>query len=650
MKKQPIVFMFSGQGSQYFHMGKELFQKEPRFRYWLEKLDDRTYDITGRRVLDSLYNERKNVSHVFDCTLDTHPAIFMVEYALARLVMEKGIQPDGVLGSSLGEFAAAAVAGCLSPETALDLVVNQAQSIESLCPKGAMLTVLHSPAIYNNTPLLYENSTIASVNYSSHFVLSGAPEKLREIAAFLQNQLIDVLLLPVTFAYHSPLIDAARDKITEYSKANRFQAPGIPFISCVSGKSITRFPADYSWRIARATIRFQEALQTLNTDNCFYLDMGPAGTMANFVKNNLKKNLKKDCDNPTDCFSIMTPYGGEIKKISTLKNHLIPVTVNTGDKKNSSKGMPPIETNSSENNSSKKNTREKKKMKVYMFPGQGAQRKGMGKDLFIEFKELTQKASGILGYSIEELCQEDKEGNLVQTQFTQPALYVVNALSYLKKIQTAPKPDYLLGHSIAEYNALFASGVVDFEEGLKMVQKRGLLMSTAAPGGMAAVMGLTEEQVKEIIAKNNSNIYIANINSPHQIALSGLKENIKNAEPAFLDAGATHYRLLKVSGAFHSPLMEESRQQFENYLKQFEFKNQSIPIISNVTARPHKQEHIRKNMIRQITAPVRWAESIRYLLALGIEINDFTELGVKGVSVVKALAIRTNNEAGPLDA
>ncbi|MCP4152921.1 MAG: PfaD family polyunsaturated fatty acid/polyketide biosynthesis protein, partial [bacterium] len=107
---------------------------------------------------------------------------------------------------------------------------------------------------------------------------------------------------------------------------------------------------------------------------------------------------------------------------------------------------------------------------------------------------------------------------------------------------------------------------------------------------------------------------------------------------------------LKVSGAFHSPLMEESRQQFENYLKQFEFKNQSIPIISNVTARPHKQEHIRENMIRQITAPVRWAESIRYLLALGIEINDFTELGVKGVSVVKALAIRTNNEAGPLDA
>jgi trans-AT polyketide synthase/acyltransferase/oxidoreductase domain-containing protein len=289
-------------------------------------------------------------------------------------------------------------------------------------------------------------------------------------------------------------------------------------------------------------------------------------------------------------------------------------------------------------------------MKVYLFPGQGAQRKGMGEDLFEEFKDLTQKADEILGYSIKELCLEDSDGRLVQTQFTQPAVYVVNALSYLNKSRTNPKPDYVLGHSVGEYNALLASGVLDFENGLKLVNKRGQLMSKATDGGMAAVMGLSADQVEEILKEKNLNhLCIANYNSPHQVVISGLKKDIEKAEPLFLEMGATHYRILSVGGAFHTSYMADAKKKFKKFVKKFKFGEITIPIISNVTARPYKQGEIKDNLIEQITTPVRWTESTRYLLAKGVDIEEFEEIGVEGLSVVKALAIRTSHEVGPLD-
>jgi trans-AT polyketide synthase/acyltransferase/oxidoreductase domain-containing protein len=323
----------------------------------------------------------------------------------------------------------------------------------------------------------------------------------------------------------------------------------------------------------------------------------------------------------------MTPFGGELKKIEKLKEFLVSKPHQYRTKK------------------------EEKKMKVYLFPGQGAQRKGMGEDLFEEFKDLTQKADEILGYSIKELCLEDSDSRLLQTQFTQPAVYVVNALSYFNKTRTSPKPDYVLGHSVGEYNALLASGVLDFENGLKLVNKRGQLMSEATGGGMAAVMGLSADQVEEILNQNNLNkLYIANYNSPHQIAISGLKKDIEKAEPLFLEMGATHYRVLNVGGAFHTPYMADAKKKFKKFIKKFKFGEITIPIISNITARPYKQGEIKDNLVEQITTPVRWTESTRYLLAKGGDIEEFEEIGVEGLSVVKALAIRTSHEAGPLDA
>ena len=290
-------------------------------------------------------------------------------------------------------------------------------------------------------------------------------------------------------------------------------------------------------------------------------------------------------------------------------------------------------------------------MKAFMFPGQGAQRIGMGGDLFAAFPDILRQADSILGYSVAELCQEGPLERLTLTQFTQPALYVINSLAYLRRIAEGPPPDYLLGHSVAEYVALFAAGVVDFETGLRLVQKRGELMGRADGGGMAAVLGLDEEQILAVLAKHGlSDVFAANFNTPLQVVLSGRREAVAQTESLFMAAGGTYFKMLQVSGAFHTPFMAEARDAFGEFAQQVHFAVPSIPVISNVTARPHDPRRIRERMIEQITAPVRWAESLRYLLAKGLAVADFDEIGPPGVSVVKPMVMRTQTEAGPLEA
>ncbi|SUX55274.1 acyltransferase domain-containing protein [Chromobacterium vaccinii] len=157
-------------------------------------------------------------------------------------------------------------------------------------------------------------------------------------------------------------------------------------------------------------------------------------------------------------------------------------------------------------------------MKVFMFPGQGSQYKGMGGDLFDGFKDLADKADGILGYSLRELCIDDPRGELNQTRFTQPALYVVNALSYFRKLEEGSgKPDFLAGHSLGEFNALMAAGCYDFETGLKLVQKRGELMGEVSNGAMAAIVNAGKEEIESALAENGlSNVFIANYNTPRK--------------------------------------------------------------------------------------------------------------------------------------
>jgi malonyl CoA-acyl carrier protein transacylase len=293
-------------------------------------------------------------------------------------------------------------------------------------------------------------------------------------------------------------------------------------------------------------------------------------------------------------------------------------------------------------------------MKTYMFPGQGSQSKGMGAALFDSFPQQVAQADAILGYSIRELCLEDPRNELGNTQFTQPALYVVNALAYMKKIADGgERPDFVAGHSLGEFNALLAAGVFDFETGLKLVKKRGELMGQVSGGGMAAVVNTSKEQIEEILKTNAlADIYMANYNTPSQIVLSGLGEAIGKAEKLF-QQGKMRFYPLATSGAFHSAFMRDAMAQFKAYLAQFTFAPQQIPVMSNVTARPYRDDAILDTLAGQIASMVRWSESIQYLLALGQSRGDamaFEEMGQGDVLLKMALTIKAQTPAPVLEA
>ena len=285
-------------------------------------------------------------------------------------------------------------------------------------------------------------------------------------------------------------------------------------------------------------------------------------------------------------------------------------------------------------------------MVTYVFPGQGSQQKGMGAGLFDEFSDLISRADHILDYSVKALCLSDSCQNLGQTKYTQPAVYTVNALCYLKKNKiTNRNPDYFAGHSLGEYNALFAAGAFDFETGVKLVKKRGELMSQSLGGGMAAVIGLDEKRVADILKQPSmSNLTIANYNTASQVVIAGPITEIEHMRLLFEEAGAL-YIPLNVSGAFHTCYMSEAKRQFEEFLDSITFSEITIPVISNVYARPYRQSDIRKNLAEHFTYPVKWTESIRYLMSQGE--MAFEEIGPG--NVLTKLIKKIQTETIPLN-
>lgn len=241
----------------------------------------------------------------------------------------------------------------------------------------------------------------------------------------------------------------------------------------------------------------------------------------------------------------------------------------------------------------------------------------MGHDCFEAFPDLVREADDILGYSIVDLCLENPDEKLGQTQFTQPALFTVNALMYLQRLQAASDipPDLAAGHSLGEYNALFSAGVFDFATGLRLVQRRGEIMSRVEGGGMAAVIGLAPDEIDGVLKDAGfSDIDIANLNSPKQTVISGSKPDIEAAQAAFEAAGARMYVVLKVSGAFHSRYMAESAAEFADYLADIDFMPPQFPVIANYSAQPYDNAAVRDHLVKQIDNSVRWTDTIEYLL------------------------------------
>ena len=289
-------------------------------------------------------------------------------------------------------------------------------------------------------------------------------------------------------------------------------------------------------------------------------------------------------------------------------------------------------------------------MKAFVFPGQGAQFVGMGKDLYENSplaKELFEKANEILGYRITDIMFEGTDEDLRQTKVTQPAVFLHSVISALCMGEEF-KPEMTAGHSLGEFSALVAAGALSFEDGLKLVYARAMAMQKACearPSTMAAIIALPDEKVEEIcasVAAEGEVCVAANYNCPGQIVISGSIEGINKACELMKAAGAKRALPLKVGGAFHSPLMEPAKVELETAIKSIEFHTPKYPIYQNVDAKPHTDpEEIKANLVAQLTASVRWTQTVQNMIADGAD--DFTECGPG--AVLQGLIKKINKEA-----
>ncbi len=319
--KRKIAFLFSGQGSQYYQMGRLMYEQNTVFRSNMDQMDRLARDMLGVSVVQTLYGPHGK-AEPFDVLRLSHPAIFMVEYALAQSVMELGIRPDCTVGASLGTFAALAVAGCMTAQEALAMVIRQAQAVEAHCPKGGMVAIMASPALYEESPFLQARAVIAGRNFASHFAISAPVENLPAIEGFLNRAGVTFQALPVHFPFHSPWIERVRAELIAASGSTRFTLTGTPVICCAIGGVVREAADDFFWNVAREEISFMPAMAQLEQAGPVdYLDLGPSGTLSTFLKYLLP------ADSPSRRLHLMSPYGRDTDLLAAMAAQLLPASL-----------------------------------------------------------------------------------------------------------------------------------------------------------------------------------------------------------------------------------------------------------------------------------------------------------------------------------
>lgn len=611
----PVAFLLPGQGSQYFHMGRSLFESDPGFRQRMQAYDRRLTSLGNASVLDQLYAPGATRQQPFVKTSLTHPAIYMLETALAFRLMEKGIEPDCLFATSLGEFAAAAIAGSMDADEMLECVSACASAIETHCPPGGMLAAFAAPESLSD---LTGALTLAASPAPGQSIFAGSPGAIEAAQTALAARGIMVARIPVSHAFHSPDMDLAAKAVAEIFRNRQFTPPKMAVFSSLTGGLLDAFSAQHFTRVGRQEIRQQEAALALAAQwpTLKLMDMGPSGSSFTILR-------QAAGDVPGwQGQSILSPFADEKAEWQRFKE--------IGETQ--VQHVPPPKGGSSE---------------AHVFAGQGSQFKGMGAQLFARFPDEVAQADRILGYSIAELCLNDPRAQLTDTRYTQPAIFVVNALAYKAYVEDGGrKPQMFSGHSLGEINALHAAGVMDFATAVVIVKRRAELMSEAPPGGMAAILGMPPKGIADVLRQHGfDRIDVANLNSPGQTVISGDAGQIAAAKAPFESAGVKAYIQLPVGGAFHSRLMADAEQAFARFLDDFRFATPHTPVLSNITAQAYPADDIAGTMARLLSRPVDWVGCVSRMLDQGI--SEFVEFAPKPVLSAMVRDIRAQWQPTP---
>lgn len=482
---------------------------------------------------------------------------------------------------------------------------------------SAMLSVTSYPvhqlrtaiATFNTMSGQGENTLyLGLINSDDMAVACGTPDSLQRFQQFLQQTTSlrdsDFIALEASEPYHSAWLEGLHARLTDDLAFTGFDFSGAqllcPVFSTRDGanlQSCAQLFNGITEIMCHQTLDWPVLLaNTLPADIDTIYDLGPGPLTKLFTQNYLRANSRK------------------IRQVSIDKKRPVEWASLAGRNSHA----PQI---TQENAFNINALTRKHDMKAMVFAGQGTQRKGMGTGLFDKYPKESSMASDILGYDIRELCEKDPANQLNNTAFTQPAIYFVNALWTLQ-MQENTQLDHLqfvAGHSLGEYNALYAAGVIDLFDGLKLVQKRGNLMANSRAGAMASVLGMDENKLSQtILAFGFDSVFIANKNTPEQIVITGDSDQVNELCSLLTVAGASNVIPLNTSGAFHSPFMSDAAQDYARFIEGFTFNEPRIQVLANVTARPHTLAEIKTLLVRQIDSPVLWSESMMYLLQKNI--------------------------------
>lgn len=311
--KKPVVFMFSGQGSQFYQMGKDFYETNPVFKKTLDECDAFVQSYGGPALVQEIYG--RPAKDQFDDLLVTHPALVAIQYATYCMLADQGLHPDEVWGTSLGELVSSAVAGVISIETALLTAISHSRLVNQHCAAGGMIAVIADKSVLNGYQAYLPNITFVGDNFAEHFTVSGPKADLDRLETALKADKVNLVRLPVQFAFHSPFITSAKAEFLAYTAQQQWQKKGVmPIISTMRAGFVEEFSNQYFWEVVEGQMRFQDTVQYLEKQGArIYVDLGPAGTSATFVKYNLAAGSS------SEQYPIITPFGRGERCLAAVK-------------------------------------------------------------------------------------------------------------------------------------------------------------------------------------------------------------------------------------------------------------------------------------------------------------------------------------------